>query len=50
MGTELGMKEYKTVAKAIQRFASALSRDATKRRLAKECLNEMSNVDGVLPK
>jgi len=31
IGAALGMKEYKTVAKAIQRFASALSRDATKR-------------------
>ena len=45
IGAALGMKEYKTVAKAIQRFASALSRDATKRRLVKECLNDMSNVE-----
>ena len=45
IGAALGMKEYKTVAKAIQRFASAMPRDATKRRLVRECLNEMANVE-----
>jgi len=50
IGTALGISEYKTVGKAVQRFAAALPRDRAKRQLVEECLNEMSLVDGVLPK
>ena len=41
----LGIKEYKTAGKAVQRFAAALSGDKVKRRLVKECLHEMSLVE-----
>ena len=45
IGAALGIKEYKTVGKAVQRFATALSRDVEKRRLVKECKNELSLVE-----
>ena len=45
IGLALGIKEYKTVGRAVQRFASALSRDRVKRRMVKECLDEMSFVE-----
>ena len=45
IGLALGIKEYKTVGRAVQRFAAAISRDQAKRRLAKECLNELSLVE-----
>lgn len=45
IGTALGIAEYKTVGKAVQRFTIALSRDGAKRQLTKECLNELSLVE-----
>jgi len=45
LGSALGISEYKTVGRAVQRFAAALPRDKAKRRLVKECLNEMSHVE-----
>ena len=45
IGEALGISEYKTVGKAVQRFALALSRNKAKQRLAKECLNELSLVE-----
>jgi hypothetical protein len=45
IGVALGIKEYKTVGKAVQRFTAALSGDKGKRRLVKACLHEMSLVE-----
>ncbi len=45
IGAELGIKEYKTVGKAVQRFAAAIPADHAKRKLVKECLHEMSLVE-----
>jgi len=45
IGLALGIKEYKTVGRAVQRFAAALSHDRVKRRMVKECLDEMSFVE-----
>jgi putative transposase len=45
IGMALGIKEYKTVGRAVQRFAADMSRDRAKRRLVKECLVEMSLVE-----
>jgi len=45
IGMALGIKEYKTVGRAVQRFAADMSRDRAKRRTVKECLVEMSLVD-----
>ncbi len=45
IGSALGIKEYKTVGRAVQRFASALSSDRVKRRMIKECLDELSLVE-----
>ena len=45
IGAALGIKEYKTVGKAVQRFAAAMSGDRVRRRLVKECLTEMSLVE-----
>jgi hypothetical protein len=45
IGTALGIEEYKTVGKAVQRFTAALSEDEAKRRLVKECLHELSLVE-----
>ena len=45
IGSALGIQEYKTVGKAVQRFAAVLSSDREKRKLVKECLNELSFVE-----
>jgi chromosomal replication initiation ATPase DnaA len=45
IGSALGIQEYKTVGRAVQRFAAVLSRDREKRKLVKECLNELSFVE-----
>jgi REP element-mobilizing transposase RayT len=45
IGAALGIGEYKTVGKAVQRFTAAISEDGAKRRLAKECLHELSLVE-----
>ena len=45
IGSALGIKEYKTVGRAVQRFAAALSHDRIKRQMVKECLAEMSLVE-----
>jgi hypothetical protein len=45
IGAALGINEYKTVGKAVQRFAAALPRDRAKRKLVEDCLNEMSLVE-----
>lgn len=45
IGMALGIGEYKTVGKAVQRFAITLSQDKAKQRLVKECLIEMSLVE-----
>ena len=45
IGTALGIGEYKTVGKAVERFTVALHEDSAKRRLTKECLRELSLVE-----
>jgi REP element-mobilizing transposase RayT len=45
IGEALGIQEYKTVGKAVQRFAAALPRDRAKQRLVKECLKELALVE-----
>ena len=45
IGAALGIGEYKTVGKAVQRFDASLARDAAKRKLVKECLNQLSLVE-----
>ena len=45
IGTALGIAEYKTVGKAVERFTSALAADGAKRRLAKKCLDKLSLVE-----
>ena len=45
IGEALGIPEYKTAGKAVQRFTLALPRDKAKQRLAKECLIELSLVE-----
>ena len=45
IGAELGIMEYKTVGKAVQRFAAAIPADNAKRQLVKKCLREMSLVE-----
>ena len=45
IGAELGIEEYKTVGKAVQRFAVALPSDKAKRRMVKACMNELSLVE-----
>ena len=45
MALFLGIREYKTVGRAVQRFAATLSHDQAKRRLVKEYLDELSLVE-----
>jgi REP element-mobilizing transposase RayT len=45
IGDVLGIGEYKTVGKAVQRFQKALAVDVAKRRMVKECLADMSLVE-----
>ena len=45
IGDELGMPEYKAVGKAVQRFEKSLATDALRRRLVKECMNDLSLVE-----
>ena len=45
IGATLGIGEYKTVGKAVERFTVALARDGAKRRLAQACLRELSLVE-----
>ena len=45
IGDALGIAEYKTVGKAVQRFTAAIPSDGSKRRLVKGCLNELSLVE-----
>ena len=45
IGAALGIEEYKTVGKAVQRFRAALATDVAKRRMVKECLADMSLVE-----
>ncbi|OGV61757.1 MAG: hypothetical protein A2283_23820 [Lentisphaerae bacterium RIFOXYA12_FULL_48_11] len=45
IGDELGGMDYKAVGKAVQRFELSLSDDAARRRLAEECMNELSIVE-----
>jgi hypothetical protein len=42
--------EYPAIAKAVKRFEASLAGEHVRRRLARECLNELSIVQGVLPK
>jgi putative transposase len=45
IGEKLGGLDYKTTGKAVQRFESSLANDAAKRKMVKECLNELSFVE-----
>jgi chromosomal replication initiation ATPase DnaA len=45
IGHELGIREYKTVSRAVQRFEASLPGDRSKRRMVKECLYELSQVE-----
>ena len=45
IGDALGIREYKTVGKAIQRFAKELPQDREKRQMVKFCLNHLSIVE-----
>ena len=45
IGEALGIPEYKTVGKAVQRFALALPRDNAKQRLVKERMHGLSLVE-----
>jgi putative transposase len=45
IGSALGIVDYKTVGKAVQRFEASLPKDLAKRRMVKECLNELSLVE-----
>ncbi|MBU1695096.1 MAG: transposase [Verrucomicrobia bacterium] len=45
IGVALGIEEYKTIGKAVERFTAALSRDGIKRRIVKVCLDELSLVE-----
>ncbi len=41
----LGIREYKTVSRAVQRFESSLPSQRVKRQMVKECINELSQVE-----
>lgn len=45
IGDALGMEEYKTVGKAVQRFQTSLVKDSRRRRIVKACLAKMSLVE-----
>jgi hypothetical protein len=45
IGQALGLAQYKTVGKAVQRFTAALTTDRAKQRLVNECLAELSLVE-----
>jgi len=45
IGAALGIAEYKTVGKAVQRFGLSLHNDAMKRKMLRECLAELSLVE-----
>ena len=45
IGEGLGLKEYKTVGKAVERFEARLAADRNRRRVVKTLLNELSNVE-----
>jgi REP element-mobilizing transposase RayT len=49
IGEAFGGLEYKTVGKAVGRFAASLDRDSSRRRMVKECLIDLSHVEGLLP-
>lgn len=45
IGKALGIREYKTVSRAVQRFESSLPSQRVKRQMVKECINELSQVE-----
>jgi hypothetical protein len=45
LGAALGLPEYKTVGKAVQRFEASLRRDRERRRVASRCLRQLSIVE-----
>lgn len=45
IGEALGIAEYKTVGKAVQRFEASLANDAAKRRSVGDCLLDLSLVE-----
>jgi putative transposase len=45
IGEALGGLDYKTVGKAVQRFETTLNQDRTRRKVADECLAELSYVE-----
>ena len=45
IGEALGIREYKTVGRAVQRFESSLAQERARRRMVKECLDELSQVE-----
>lgn len=45
IGAKLGMSDYKTVSKAVQRFEATMNADRERQRLVQSCLDELSNVE-----
>jgi hypothetical protein len=45
IGEALGIEQYKTVGKAVQRFERSLAAEASKRRAARDCLEQLSLVE-----
>ena len=45
IGTALNVNNYKTVSKALQRFALSLANDPDRRAAAEDCLAQLSNVE-----
>jgi REP element-mobilizing transposase RayT len=45
IGEALGVREYKTVGKAVQRFEASLATDRERQRMVKDCLDELSLVE-----